>query len=525
MAYLNNFISGIKNLTATNRTKKNPAANPKAGLVLILAGMVNTIALSVAPAAVSGNPDPIMDSDIDSATGHASKNTENSRSDSDNVWHWLADHSTLEHPAHDAIDHELELYIRDIYWTGRKLQDAQPYLYHVISQLQARKLPTELALIPVIESSYNPRAQSANNAAGLWQFVPVTARGVGLKVGTWVDERRSIERSTAAALDYLQQMYSEFNDWSLAIAAYNAGPSRLRARIRKLGQEEFVVWDLSLPEETRRYVAKFYALNQLVLNADSHELDLPDIKPELQFRRVDAGQQISLSVAADLAGLKHSTLDALNHELITGGTPPEGPHSLLIPAEAVDRFNSELAAAVAESRTLYQPTVHHKVNYGETLSQIAVDYKTTVRRLKELNELENGHIRSGQTLLVAHYGPALEAAMRSSAKIPPEYRVRKGDTLSEIAHRYGLTRSLIAKTNNIDNDNFLREGKILIMPAKYQPDDDAFGSYTVKAGDTLSHIAHRFKITLNKLRELNPPLAEAHNILPGQRVVVPALGL
>ena len=525
MAYLNNFISGIKNLTGVFRTKKIPATRPKTSLILLLAGIVNTVAISSVPAAVSGNPNPIMGGDSDSATGHPDTDAQISRLDSENVWHWLAEHSTLDHPSHPAIDRELELYSRDIYWTGRKLQDAQPYLYHVISQLRARKLPTELALIPVIESSYNPRAQSKNNAAGLWQFVPVTARGVGLKVGTWIDERRSIERSTAAALDYLHQMHSEFNDWSLAVAAYNAGPSRLRARIRKHGKEDFTVWDLSLPEETRRYVAKFFALNQLVVDADTNELDLPDIKPQQQFQRVDAGQQISLSVAADLAGLEHSTLDALNHELITGGTPPNGPHSLLIPVEAVDAFTSGLASAIAESRSLYQPTVHHKVNYGETLSQIAVDYRTTVRRLKELNSLKNGNIRSGQTLLVAHYGPAVEAARRSSAKIPPEYRVRKGDTLSEIAHRYGLTRSLIAKTNNIDNDNFLREGKILIMPAKYQPEDDAFSSYTVKAGDTLSHIAHRFKITLNKLRELNPPLAEAHNILPGQRVVVPAIGL
>ena len=437
---------------------------------------------------------------------------------STNLWFKLAALGEMTYPDHEAVHKQLQLFLREKFWAERSLKRAQPYLHFVMGELQKRQMPVELALIPLIESGYNPTARSHNKAVGLWQFVPVTAKALGLKIDNWLDERRSVERSTRAALNYFQELYQEFGDWSQSIAAYNAGPSRLRARIKKLDKADFSIWDLTLPKETHLYVAKFFALNELISHAEKYQIDLPHIEEKNHFVRVDAKQRISLQVAAEFADVPNNLLETLNNELISKGTPPDGPHSLLIPADAANRFLIRLTKALDNSEKTFRPTIYHTIKPGETLGHIARDYNTSISELKRLNQLTDSHIKSGQQLLVAKYRQKKES---NKNKKHPEYKVQEGDTLSEIAQFYGVKRSLIASTNKIDDDNRLRAGKILIIPAKYIPAEKSMLKYTVKKGDTLSEIARQFNVSLKDLRKVNPPLAEAHNILPGQKVFVP----
>ncbi len=440
-------------------------------------------------------------------------------SEDKNLWLDIVQYGQLEKPGNPAITEERDLYIKNKFWTERNLRHAQPYLFYILGQLKERNLPVELAVLPVIESSYNPSALSENNAAGLWQLIPPTAKSLGLTINRWVDERKSIERSTQAALDYLKQLHEELGSWPLAIAAYNAGPSRVRDRIRKLGLDDFDVWDVKLPTETRRYVAKFFALNDLIARAGEFALNLPHINDNPQLVRVETGRRISLNTAAELAEIPYRRVQKLNSELLTKGTPPEGPHSVMLPASSEIVFKQNLQEAIRRSSRIYNPILYHTIKSGESLGTIAQQYNTSVSHLKSLNNLKGSLIKTGQKILVANYDP--EHKPNNLEVGIPAYKVREGDTLSEIASMYGIKRSLIANRNNIDNDNLLRVGKVLIIPAKYIPADKSTISYSVRQGDTLSGIAKQFNIPLKEIKRLNPPLAEARTILPGQKVLIP----
>ena len=431
------------------------------------------------------------------------------------VWQTLAQNASIQAPRHKAIDRELNRYLSNSFWTQRELNQAGPFLHHVIETLKVHNMPVELALLPVIESNYNPAAHSQHNAAGLWQLLPATGRALGLKITRYTDERRHIEKSTEAALDYLRYLHDQFKDWPLAIAAYNAGPSRVRARLRRFGDTApETIWDLELPVETRRYVAKFFALRQLVQTAANNELELRAIPQQPGFERVTVPTRVSLNRVAELAETDVATIEHLNRDLLYRSTAPGGPHDVAIPAGVAEAFRTNLASAIAKDETLYRPIVTYVVKSGDTVSEIAANFRLSSGELRQLNNLNGNRIRIGQKLKVYDTSTAdTELA---------EYRVRKGDTLSAIASRYGVAHAAIARENNITDSNSLRAGKVLIIPAKYTPASGDTQQYTVKSGDTLSEIAMKFSVSVNELRQLNPPLASGHKIIPGQKVSVPA---
>lgn len=436
----------------------------------------------------------------------------------ESLWLRLAEQGLLSTPKNEAIDKELKLFVENKYWTERNLKDAGPYLHYVISRLEARKLPLELALLPIIESNYNPAARSQLNAVGLWQLVPSTAKSLGLTINKWTDERKDIQKSTEAALDYLEKMHNSIGSWPLAVAAYNAGPSRIRARIKKVKKANVEVWDVRMPNETRRYVAKFFALNELLRRSEELSLKLPAIPRKAVFAEMKVNTRISLIEAAKLAEIPVENLAVFNHDLLSDATPPNGPHSVVIPLHAKQTFQSNLDMAIRKSVNLYRPTYFHTVVAGESLSVIAAKHRLTVGEIQELNMLKGTQIRSGQKILLV----AMEETKPAIALgTTPEYQVRRGDTLSEIASMYGVRKSLIAKTNNINNADMLHVGKTLIIPARYIPTHKKALKYTVKSGDTLSEIAELFKVSLLEIKRLNPPLANAHTIMPGQKVFIP----
>jgi len=287
----------------------------------------------------------------------------------------------------------------------RILQRGEPYLFYILSRVEERGLPAELALLPVIESAFDPFTSSPAGAAGIWQFMPATAKHVGLRQDWWFDGRRDIVAATEAALDYLQELQQRFDgDWLHALGAYNAGRARVNKAIslnRKQGKP-LDFWHLSLPGETRNYVPKLIALCTIIANPEAYNITLPALENTPHFTAVDTGGQLDLQVAARLTGTSLEALQRLNPGLIRSTTTTASSHTLLIPRASKQRFLEQLALLSADQRVL---SVKYRVRWGDTLSTIAQNSRTTVARLRQINRLDSSRIFAGKLLIVPQGEP------------------------------------------------------------------------------------------------------------------------
>ncbi len=223
---------------------------------------------------------------------------------------------------------------------------ATPYLYYIVEQLEKRNMPTELALLPMVESAFQPQATSHQGAAGLWQFIPSTGRNYGLKQDEWYDGRRDIKASTQAALNYLSFLHKEFdNNWILALAAYNAGEGTIHKAIKqnKLAGKPITFWDLKLPKETREYIPRFLALAEIIKNPEKHAISMPHIANKPYFMQVNPGTPLNFHQAAKLADINIHELKRLNPGYRRASTHPKGPQGILLPVANVERFEYNLA--------------------------------------------------------------------------------------------------------------------------------------------------------------------------------------
>jgi membrane-bound lytic murein transglycosylase D len=299
----------------------------------------------------------------------------------------------------------MERHPRDI---ERLLRRGEPYLFYILTRLEERGLPAELALLPVIESAFDPFAVSPAGATGIWQFMPVTAEHTGLRRDWWYDGRRDIIAATEAALDYLGELRERFDgDWLLALAAYNAGSAKIKGAIRhnhSMGQPvDF--WHLPLPRETRDYVPRLLALQAIIRDPGTHGIRLPRLAYADYFSIVDTGGQIDLQVAARLAGTSVEEMQRLNPGLNRSITPPASPHTLVIPRSSERMFRERLAELPPEQRI---QSVKYRIRWGDTLSAIALGYRTTVARLLQANRLDSTEITAGKLLIVPMGEPAAE---------------------------------------------------------------------------------------------------------------------
>lgn len=442
---------------------------------------------------------------------------------------------------HPSIDKEQSWFARHPAYLDRTFKRGERYLYHIVNEIEARGMPMELALLPVVESAFNPVAYSRAKASGLWQFIPGTGRRYGLKQNWYYDGRRDVLAATTAALDYLEFLANEFNgDWLLAVAAYNTGEANVARAIRRNLEagKPTDFFSLKLPRETSAYVPKLLAMRRIVADPTAHGLAFAPIPNEPFFEKVDVAGQIDLNVAAELAGISKEELLALNPAFNHWVTDPDGPHYLLVPAATAERFAAGVQALPPEKRVR---VVYHRVRKGDTLGAIAHKYGISVEALRASNRIRGSIIHPGQDLLIAasprsgdtvrtaaSFTPAsmtVEAAPSPQPRSANRHVVRRGETLWSIARSHGTTMDRIADLNGISRTSTLAVGQVLALPGATRLASTDVGSvsqsitYVVRSGDTLSRIADRFRVRLSDLLSWNDLTAQSI-IKPGQRLVM-----
>jgi membrane-bound lytic murein transglycosylase D len=446
-----------------------------------------------------------------------------------------------------AVDRELDRYLSQPDYLDRIFQRGARYLYYIVGEIDKRGMPMELALLPVVESAFNPVAYSRSRASGLWQFIPSTGKHYGLQQTWWLDERRDVIKSTEAALTYLQYLGAYFNgDWFLAIAAYNGGEGNVSRAVQQnaAAGRPTDFFSLDLRAETRSYVPKLLAIRRLVANPRAYGLEFEPIPNAPFFEIVDPGRQVHLGQAADAAGLSRDELFALNPAYNRMMTPPHGPHRLLLPLPNAGQLRAALAAnpmaTAFAANEVREPvtTESHVVRRGDTLSTISRQYGVSIAALREANGLNSSTIHPGQAILIpgnvaAGAAPAAEARTDIANLLPEKqvparassHQVRAGDTLWGIARRYGVTVPELTAANNLSPQAPLRAGMKLRIPSGSGPRSAATPAqssrttYKVQSGDTLSAIAERFNVTVRELMTWNR-LRTSSSLRAGQRLVV-----
>lgn len=371
------------------------------------------------------------------------------------VWEFVRQSRRLVIPENDRISHYLQQYRDEAMWVSKIMARATPYSGHIVDALDERFLPVELALLPAIESGFQPDVHSAREAAGIWQIVPGTASEIGLRRTMWVDGRADIVESTTAALDYLSYLNAEFHgDWLLTLAAYNAGPGRVRSAIRqnrKLGLP-LDFWSLKLPRETRNYVPKFLALVAMLREGEKSGLEIPRIPRGDGFEVVKVNHRISLEKLAETTGLEAKSLKLLNAGLVHGVTPPDGPHRVYVRKGHGDKVRQRIRNSSLSS--LFSPPSTYKVVKGDTLSGIAQRFGLSQKMLMSMNALENTNIFVNQVLAIKVGSLALTDTI--------EYIVTVGDTLSDIAQRFDVNVANIRdEQGNALNSDLIHPGERL----------------------------------------------------------------
>ncbi len=431
-------------------------------------------------------------------------------------------------------------------YLARIVERSRRYLFHIVQEVENRGMPSEIALLPIVESAFNPRAYSRAHASGIWQFIPETGRRHGLEQTWWRDERRDVLAATNAALDYLQMLYERFGSWELALAAYNGGEgrvSRALARNRALGMPTEYRY-LALPVETQNYVPKLLAVRNIVLSPARFDLDLGYIPDAPYFSVVTTDKHIDLKRAAEFAEIPVDEFLALNPQYDRPVIAINGTFNILVPAETLDIF-------LAKLENPDQPLVSwrvHKLQRGESLEKVAYRFGMTASELREANGIPaNRRVAGGGAILVPHDDkvpppaepinavPMIpESALSAPGGSGATHRVQRGETLHSVAKRYGVTPGEI-KTWNRLRRNSVRVGQVLIVHraagAAASPAAGATSTstgqaqrhYVVRRGDTLSSIARRFNVSVADLAQSNN-LSVKGGLRAGTRVSIPTRG-
>ena len=414
---------------------------------------------------------------------------------------------------------QVESYIRYFQGKGRKgfniwLKRYVQYKDLMLPILDQYDLPEELIVVSMIESGFDPKAVSKAKAVGLWQFMYLTGKQYGLNRNWYIDERQDPIKSTHAAAKYFQDLYNEFEDWYLVLAAYNTGPGRLNRALKLHETSDY--WQLySLPKDTKNYIPYYLSSAIILQNPEKYGFKIPKSNP-LKFDEVEIEKSSDLNVLAKAADTRVSTIKKLNPELRQPATPNNGPYSLNIPFGRKESFYKKFNA-IPDNEKFAVQKVEHRVQKGENLSSIAAKYRVLKADLQTINNITNANnIRIGQVLKIPVKGGIY-------ANYPEKiiYKVKTGDQLGFIAEKYNTRASEIRKWNGMKaNDSSIYPGQKLTLFVKGQPVEDTpkKNVYIVKSGDNLSIIAKNYNTTISKIKSWNS--MKSSTIYPGQKLTI-----
>jgi len=489
-------------------------------------------------------------SHIDPSASHKEPTAQDSNVVQTNLWQRMRDGFRLSHETdRKRVMDELKWYVNHPEYVERVTKRAAPHLHYIIEELEKRGLPLEFALLPIVESAYDPFAYSHSRAAGLWQFIPGTARVYGLKIDWWYDGRRDVRASTKAAIDYLEYLHNMLGeDWLLALAAYNAGQGNVLSSIRasKLPADEVNFWSLKVFRETYTYVPRLLAISELINHPDRYHMTLPDVANKPYWEVVETMGQLDLNKAAELADVSSKEIYLLNAGFNQWATHPDGPHELIIPVGKADVFRERVLELAPTERLAWQ---RHKVSYGESLGTIANKYRTTVGTIRSANNIRGNLIRAGESLMIPAASPDADYAMSQSSRLatkqqtletrygsePIVYIVESGDSFWEIAHKFDVGMRELAKWNGMGTTGLLHPGTELKIFKKTnntnntQTKAQSVGqranqvrklNYRVRKGESLSLIASKFNISVQSIKSWNNALNVKKYIHPGDRLTL-----
>ena len=407
------------------------------------------------------------------------------------------------------------------------LSRAGAYLPMIRPRFAAAGLPQDLSYLPLIESAFSLKAYSRARAHGMWQFISSTGRHYGLNVGSLIDERRDPELSTDAAVAYLSDLYDQFNDWYLALAAYNSGSGNVRRAIRRSGSRDFWILRRYLPRETRNYVPAFIASVIVAKQPEKYGFSPPVDKP-WNFETIEVPDALDLQFLSKESGISLDELRELNPAIRRDLTPARSTTNLRLPPGTTA---SAEAALSSTPRDQWAPRMIHTVRSGDSLYAIARRYGSSVSAIRQANALRGSLIRPGQHLIVPRFG----TEMRTASSQPQRnadggvYIVQRNDTLWDIATGFSVSVDSLCAANGLSRRDVIRPGQRLNIPdgastytapTRQQSSRKSGSTHTVRAGDTLSDIASDYNVSVNALKRANG--LRSSRIYPGKELRIPA---
>ena len=460
----------------------------------------------------------------------------------DDVWQRIRGQLNFNIPENRRITSQRDWFVKHPAYLNRVAKRAEPFLYYIVQELEANNMPLEIALLPIVESAFDPFAYSHGRASGMWQFVPGTGKRFGMKQNWWYDGRRDVVASTQGAIKYLKYLNKFFDgDWMLALAAYNSGEGRVQRAVRnnKKKNKPTDFWSLDLPKETRAYVPKLLALADIVKRNDELKIKLHKIENKAVLTHVDIGSQLDLAKAAELADLSLTELQRLNPGFNRWATDPDGPHYLLLPNHKVDAFQNKLSALEKNERLAWQ---RYKIKNGDSLGVIARKFNTEIDLIKQINKVKGNQIRAGKFLLIPVATASLDSYIlsqdqrlaktqnRQLAGEKHTHIVKRGDTLWDLSQRYNVSTRSIAKWNGMAPRDTIKPGQKLVIWQKQSlknlaknqvaPSEQAIMrniTYRVRKGDSFARIADKFNVTITDIERWNS-LKRSKYLQPGQKL-------
>jgi len=428
----------------------------------------------------------------------------------------------------ERVQYELSL-MADQAFLDDMFNEAPQYLHYIANRVRARGMPVELVLLPGVESMFKPYAYSYAHAAGMWQIIPDTGARLGLEINWWHDERRDVKASTEAALDYLESLAQRLDgDYLLALASYNAGIGRIKRaqeKNKKRGKQ-MDYWSLDLPRQTERYVPRLIALSMIVRDPDNYGVTIPPVRNKPYFAELKTREQMDLQHFASAIGMPFEKLISLNPGYNQRFTDPVKQHHLLTPLdkETLARSYIEQGGQMSEN------WITHKVEHGQTLSDIALRFNTSTSRLRSINKLANAdYVKAGKYLLVpvnrerfdqyiAYHSSSPDKTATKPLSRNVVHKLARGDSLWGLSRKYKVSINDLMRWNNINSSTRLFAGKgIIVKKAVYRPSVEPISLnpeyehrvvrrvlYPVRRGDSLHSISDKFSVGADEIVYWNP---------------------